>query len=283
VSEQRPAAVTPAGAGEDTARGGSVTARGETRSLLTLREVGRTFGGVRALDGVSFAVRAGAIHGLIGPNGAGKTTALNVISGLMRPTSGAIELGGRRVDRLPAYRIAGLGVRRTYQNIRLFPAMSAAENLIVGMHTLTRAPLWQRLIYAPAARREEAWAHERARALLGRVGLGRREAELARNLSYGEQRRLEIARALASDPTLLLLDEPTAGMNPREVEEVAHLIRSIAAEGSTVLLVEHNVALVMGVCERITVLDYGRVNAEGTPEQVSADARVIEAYLGSEG
>jgi len=282
VTEQQRAAAAPTGAEDITARGRPAPTQ-ERPSLLLLREVGRTFGGVRALDGVSFAVGEGAIHALIGPNGAGKTTALNVISGLMRPTSGEIEFDGRRVDRLPAHRIAALGVRRTYQNIRLFPAMSAAENLIVGMHTLTRAPLWQRLVYAPPARREEAWAHERARALLARVGLGRREGELARNLSYGEQRRLEIARALASDPALLLLDEPTAGMNPREVEEMAHLIRSIAAEGRTVLLVEHNMALVMAVCQRITVLDFGRVIAEGTPEQVSADARVIEAYLGSEG
>jgi len=250
--------------------------------LLELHDTGRTFGGVRAVDGVSFAVQEGTVHGLIGPNGAGKTTAINLISGLMRPTSGTISFGGQRLDRLPAYRIAALGVRRTYQNIRLFPVMSAVENLVVGMHTVTRASLLQRLLYAPAARREEAHTQARALALLERVGLAPRAREQARNLSYGDQRRLEIARALASEPRLLLLDEPAAGMNPNEVRDVGALIRSIAAEGRTVLLVEHNMALVMSVCERLTVLDFGRVIAEGTPAEVSANARVIEAYLGSE-
>ncbi len=234
------------------------------------------------MDGVTFDVRAGAIHGLIGPNGAGKTTALNLISGLMRPTSGTISFNDTRIDRLPAYRIAAMGVRRTYQNIRLFPQMSARENLIVGMHTITHAPLWQRLIYTRSAHREESMARDRSAALLERVGLGRRIDQQARNLSYGEQRRLEIARALASDPRLILLDEPTAGMNPAEGDEIAALIRSIAAEGRTVLLVEHNMALVMSVCERITVLDFGRVIAEGAPAEIAADAAVITAYLGSE-
>jgi len=255
---------------------------GVEQSALAVSGVGRSFGGVRAVDGVSFAVREGAIHGLIGPNGAGKTTVLNLISGLMRPMSGTISFRGERIDRLPAYRIAAMGVRRTYQNIRLFPQMSALENLIVGMHTVTRAPLWQRLIYAPAARREESRSRDRAAGLLEHVGLGRRITEQARNLSYGEQRRLEIARALASDPRLILLDEPTAGMNPAEAGEVAALIRSISAEGRTLLLVEHNMSLVMSVCGRITVLDFGRVIAEGAPAEVAADDAVITAYLGSE-
>jgi ABC-type branched-subunit amino acid transport system ATPase component len=249
---------------------------------LRLDGVEQTFGGVRALDGVTFAVAEGSIHGLIGPNGAGKTTALNLISGLMRPASGAIRFRDTRIDRLAAYRIAALGVRRTYQNIRLFPAMSAAENLIVGMHTVTRASLWQRLVYLPSERREEGRTRERAAALLHHVGLAERSEALARNLSYGEQRRLEIARALASDPALILLDEPTAGMNPREAGDVAGLIRSMAAEGRTVLLVEHNMTLVMSVCNRITVLDFGKVIGEGTPEEVRANPHVIEAYLGSE-
>jgi ABC-type branched-subunit amino acid transport system ATPase component len=251
-------------------------------TLLRLDDVGRDFGGVRAVDGVSFGVGEGTVHGLIGPNGAGKTTALNLISGLMSVSRGAISFDGARIDRLPAHRIAALGIRRTYQNIRLFPALSARENLIVGMHTITHAPFWQRLIAAPAERREQAETHVRADRLLARVGLRERGEALARNLSYGEQRRLEIARALASDPRLLLLDEPTAGMNPAEAATVATLIRAIAGEGRTVLLVEHNMALVMSVCERITVLDFGKVIAEGTPAEVRADTAVIEAYLGSD-
>jgi ABC-type branched-subunit amino acid transport system ATPase component len=267
---------------EQTDESGTPASASAPSPVLRLAGVGRTFGGVRAVDGVSFSVREGGIHGLIGPNGAGKTTALNLISGLMRPTSGAIHFRETRIDRLPAYRIAAMGVRRTYQNIRLFPVMSALENLVVGMHTVTHAALWQRLLYAPAARREEEVVRGKAARLLERVGLGHRAGEQARNLSYGEQRRLEIARALASDPVLMLLDEPTAGMNPSEVEEVAELIRTIAAEGRTVLLVEHNMALVMSVCDRITVLDFGKVIAEGTPEEVSADEDVIAAYLGRE-
>ncbi|MGD9890442.1 MAG: ABC transporter ATP-binding protein [Dehalococcoidia bacterium] len=249
---------------------------------LVLSGVGRTFGGVRAVDDVNFDVRAGTIHGLIGPNGAGKTTALNLISGLMRPSAGTIDVHGTRIDRLPPHRIAAMGVRRTFQNLRLFPQMSALENLLVGLHTVTRASLGQRLLFAPATRREETATRDRAVLVLDRVGLGRRVHQQARNLPYGEQRRLEIARALVSDPRLLLLDEPTAGMNPAEVDEVAALIRSIAAERRTILLVEHNMPLVMSICDRITVLDFGRVIAEGSPAEVSTDDAVIAAYLGSE-
>ena len=237
-------------AGRDAQDGDRHSAPSPQHAILALARVSRTFGGVRAVDGVSFAVREGAIHGLIGPNGAGKTTALNLISGLMRVTGGTITVAGHRVDRLPAYRIATLGVRRTFQSIRLFPVMSALENLMVGMHARTRSPLWQRLLYTPVSRREEAATRERGMALLERVGLRRRADEQARNLSYGEQRRLEIARALAAEPRLLLLDEPTAGMNPNEANEVAGLIRAIAAEGRTVLLVEHNMALVMASASR---------------------------------
>jgi ABC-type branched-subunit amino acid transport system ATPase component len=241
----------------------------------------RVFGGVRAVDGASFDVRAGEVHGLIGPNGAGKTTAINVISGLLRPTGGAVRLAGREVQRLPPHRIAALGVARTFQNIRLFPELSAVDNVLVGEH-LVRAPsLAARLLVLPSSRAEERSARARADALVERIGLTARAHERARNLSYGEQRRVEIARALASEPRLVLLDEPTAGMNPVEVQAVAALIRGVAADGRSVLLIEHNVKLVMDVCDRITVLSFGKVIAGGTPAEVARDPAVIAAYLGS--
>ena len=249
--------------------------------LLELDEVERAFGGVRAVDDASFQVAAGEVHGLIGPNGAGKTTLLNLVSGLLRPSSGAIRLAGRHIDRLPPHRISALGVTRTYQNIRLFGGLSAAGNVVVGEHLRRDAPLWRWVLMLPSARAEQRRARDRGLELLTRVGLGDRADEKAQNLSYGEQRRVEIARALASDPRLLLLDEPTAGMNPVEVRSVAALIRKVAAEGHSVLLVEHNVRLVMDVCERITVLNFGKVIAEGKPAEVSADPAVVAAYLGN--
>jgi branched-chain amino acid transport system ATP-binding protein len=247
---------------------------------LALDGVHRAFGGVRAVDGASFAVAAGAVHGLIGPNGAGKTTIINLVSGLLRPTAGAIALEGRSIHGLAPHRIAALGIARTFQNIRLFPDLSARDNVIVGEHLRRRASLAARLLLLPSSRAEERAVRERAGALLERVGLAERSREQVKHLSYGEQRRVEIARALAAAPRLLLLDEPTAGMNPVEVQAVAALIRRVADEGHSVLLVEHNVRLVMDVCERITVLDFGRVIAEGAPAEVAADAAVIQAYLG---
>ncbi|HUL61242.1 MAG TPA: ABC transporter ATP-binding protein [Anaeromyxobacteraceae bacterium] len=250
--------------------------------LLRLREVERAFGGVRAVDGASFEVAEGEIHGLIGPNGAGKTTIINLVSGLMRPTGGEIRLRGERIDGLPPDRIAARGVTRTFQNIRVFPEMTALENVIVGAHLARRAPYWKHLFFLPAAREEAMTTGARAVALLDRVRMRERAAERAANLSYGEQRRVEIARALASDPGVLLLDEPTAGMNPAEVASIAEVIREVARHGHSVLLVEHNVKLVMDVCHRITVLDFGKVIAEGTPAEVAKDPEVIAVYLGAE-
>jgi ABC-type branched-subunit amino acid transport system ATPase component len=248
---------------------------------LAVEGLERAFGGVRAVDGASFAVRAGEVHGLIGPNGAGKTTVINLVSGLLAPGAGTIALEGQAIGGLPPHRIAARGVARTFQNIRLFPDLSARDNVLVGQHLSRRASLVARMLALPAAGAEEREARERADALLLRVGLGERSQERARNLSYGEQRRVEIARALASSPRLLLLDEPTAGMNPVEVQAVADLIRKVASEGHSVLLVEHNVRLVMDVCDTITVLNFGRVIAEGPPAAVARDPQVITAYLGS--
>jgi ABC-type branched-subunit amino acid transport system ATPase component len=250
-------------------------------SALRLEAVERAFGGVRAVDGASFAVAPGEVHGLIGPNGAGKTSVLNLVSGLLAPSGGSILLEGRPIHGLASHRVAAMGVARTFQSIRLFPELSARDNVMVGMHLRRRgASLAARLLALPSSRTEERAAREEAAALLGQVGLVERMHDPARQLSYGEQRRVEIARALASGPRLLLLDEPTAGMNPSEVEAVAVLIRRAAEGGRSVLLVEHNVRLVMEVCDRITVLDFGKVIAEGTPAEVTRHPDVIAAYLG---
>ncbi len=255
-------------------------AAAESKGVLRLEDVHRSFGGVRAVDGASFAVAAGAVHGLIGPNGAGKTTLLNLVSGFLAPSAGRILLGDRDAGGLPPHQVAALGVARTFQNIRLFPELSARDNVVVGQHLRRRGSFTARLLSLPGARAEERAAREEAERLLARVGLEGRAGAHARHLSYGEQRRVEIARALASAPRLLLLDEPTAGMNPVEVEAVARLIRQVAAAGTSVLLVEHNVRLVMEVCDRLTVLHFGRVIADGAPAAVARDAAVIAAYLG---
>jgi branched-chain amino acid transport system permease protein len=250
--------------------------------LLELVEISRDFGGVRALDRVSFAVEAGEIHGLIGPNGAGKTTLINIISGITRPTSGCVHFRGEPIQELPSHRVAALGVARTFQNIRLFPAMTCLENVIAGQHLTAKRPLLPRLLNLPSARRQERDHREHAMACLHRVGIHERAAFLGGNLSYGERRRLEIARALASSPRLLLLDEPVAGMHRSGMQQVSDLIRSLAAEGMTVLLIEHHMAFVMELCSRITVLNFGRVITTGTPAEVACHPQVIEAYLGGD-
>lgn len=250
---------------------------------LALSGVRRAFGGVRAVDGVELEVAPGTVHGLIGPNGSGKTTVINLVSGLLRPDEGGILVAGQATDGLPAHRIAALGVSRTFQNIRLFPELSARHNVLVGQHLRRHPSLVARLCGLPSARAEERRADAEADALLERVGLGGRAGEKARNLSYGEQRRVEIARALAAGPRVLLLDEPTAGMNPSEVRAVADLIRQVATGGPAVLLVEHNVRLVMDVCDHLTVLNFGRVIADGVPAAVLKEPEVIAAYLGSGG
>ncbi len=247
---------------------------------LAVAGLSRAFGGVRAVDDASFTVAPGEVHRLIGPNGAGKTTLLNLVSGLLRPTAGKIELEGRRIDGLTPNRIAALGVARTYQNIRLFGGLSSADNVVVGQHLRRHAPFWRRLLLLPSARKEETAARAAAEAGLARVGMQERALTRAFNLSYGEQRRVEIARALASQPRLVLLDEPTAGMNPGEAGSVARLVREVAKEGRAVLLIEHNVRLVMELCDRITVLNFGKVIARGTPAEIGRDPAVIAAYLG---
>jgi ABC-type branched-subunit amino acid transport system ATPase component len=251
-------------------------------SALVVDGICRNFGGVQALLDVGFEVSPGTVHGLIGPNGAGKTTLINILSGLIPPTEGAVCYQGRELHRLPPHQVAALGVARTFQNIRLFPTMTCLENVQAGQHLKALRPLLPRLLRLPSAAREDRRLEAQALETLGRVGLKAKAGHLARNLSYGERRRLEIARALALDPSLLLLDEPVAGMRRREAAEVADLVRALAGQGMTILLIEHNMSFVMALCERITVLNFGRVITTGGPEEVRAHPEVIEAYLGSE-
>ncbi|MCQ4211935.1 ABC transporter ATP-binding protein [Streptomyces longispororuber] len=251
-----------------------------TPPLLRASGVTMRFGGLTAVDGVDLAVRENEIVGLIGPNGAGKTTFFNCLTGLYVPTEGAVLFAGETLPPKPA-RVTRAGVARTFQNIRLFANMSALENVIVGRHTRTRAGLLSALAHGPRYRREERESRERARELLDFVGLGGQADLLARSLSYGAQRRLEIARALASEPRLLLLDEPTAGMNPQETAETEELVRSVRARGVAVLVIEHDMRFIMNLCDRVAVLVQGTKLTEGAPGEVQADERVVEAYLGA--
>jgi len=249
--------------------------------MLQFNQISKNFGGLQVLQGVQFEVPQGGIFGLIGPNGAGKTTFFNVITGLYQPDTGTFELAGKPYSPSAPHEVAKAGIARTFQNIRLFGDMTVLENVMVGCHVRTKQNVFGAVFRHKAARDEEAGIRSKSQQLLDFVGIGKFASRTARHLSYGDQRRLEIARALATDPQLLALDEPAAGMNATEKLGLRELLVKIRAEGKTILLIEHDVKLMMGLCDRLTVLDYGKPIAEGTPVEVKTNPAVIEAYLGA--
>lgn len=250
--------------------------------MLTIDEIGIQFGGLKAVDGVSFSVKPGEVFALIGPNGAGKTTLLNMISGVYKPSRGIIRLGEEDLTRLAPHQLAARGIARTFQNLQIFTGLSVAENVMTAMHCLSRHFLPSELLGLPASTRRNRAQYEKAVELLARVGMTDHADAASSSLSYGSLKRLEIARALALDPRFVLFDEPAAGCNPSEKATMATLIRQIADEGVGVLLIEHDMKLVMAISNRIHVLDHGKSLAEGTAEEIRHDPKVIEAYLGTQ-